>query len=60
VPTLIVPGAEDDPVLFKQADKIGRDIAGAKRVTIAQTHYMPNMEKPEEFNTIVLDFLDKL
>ena len=60
VPTLIVLGAEDDPVLFKHADKIEHDITGAKRVLIPRTHHMPNMEKPEEFNNIVLDFLDKL
>jgi pimeloyl-ACP methyl ester carboxylesterase len=29
-------------------------------VTIAETHHMPNMEKPEEFNAIVLDFLGRL
>lgn len=60
VPTLIMLGAEDDPRLFKDADKLERDIVGAKRVTISATHHMPNMEKPEEFNALVLDFLDKL
>ena len=60
VPTLIMLGAEDDPRLFKDADKLERDIVGARRVTIAETHHMPNMEKPEEFNAIVLDFLDRL
>lgn len=60
VPTLVVMGALDDPRLFKDADKLQRDIAGARRVTIAQTHHMPNMEKPEEFNAVVLDFLEKL
>ena len=60
VPTLIMLGAEDDPRLFKDADKLERDIAGASRVTIAETHHMPNMEKPEEFNAIVLDFLERL
>ena len=53
-------GAQDDPRLFKDADKLGRDIVGASRVTIAEAHHMPNMEKPEEFNATVLDFLDKL
>jgi pimeloyl-ACP methyl ester carboxylesterase len=60
VPTLIMLGAQDDPRLFKDADKLGRDIVGASRVTIAEAHHMPNMEKPEEFNATVLDFLDKL
>lgn len=56
-PTLIILGGEDDPRLFKDADKLAQDIAGAGRVTIAETHHMPNIEKPEEFNAIVLDFL---
>ncbi len=60
VPTLIVMGAEDDPRLFKDADKLERDIVGASRVTIAETHHMPNMEKPEEFNALILKFLGRL
>lgn len=59
VPTLIVLGAEDDPRLFKDADKLERDIAGASRTTIAEAHHMPNMEKPEEFNALILDFLGR-
>jgi 2-hydroxy-6-oxonona-2,4-dienedioate hydrolase len=59
-PALIILGGEDDPRLFKHADKLEQDIAGARRVTIPATHHMPNMEKPEEFNAIVLDFLGKL
>lgn len=60
VPTLIIVGAEDDAQLHKSADKLEQDIAGAKRVSISETHHMPNMEKPEEFNRIVLDFLHVL
>jgi len=44
----------------KQADQLERNIAAVKRVTIPGTHHMPNMEKPEEFNHIVLDFLKTL
>lgn len=60
MPTLILMGAEDDAELFEHADKLAQDIIGARRVTIAKTHHMPNMEKPEEFNAIVLDFLSML
>jgi pimeloyl-ACP methyl ester carboxylesterase len=60
VPTLILLGFEDDTRLFKDADKLEQDIVGAKRVMISETHHMPNMEKPEEFNTIVSDFLKSL
>jgi len=60
VPTLIIVGDEDHFQLHKSADKLAQDIAGARRVLISETHHMPNMEKPEEFNAIVLDFLSKL
>lgn len=60
VPTLIVLGSEDDSRLFKDADKLEQDIAGSRRITIAETRHMPNIEKPEEFNAIVLDFLGGL
>ncbi len=60
VPALTILGGEDDPRLFKDADKLEQDIAGARRVTIPATHHIPNMEKPDEFNAIVLDFLGKL
>jgi pimeloyl-ACP methyl ester carboxylesterase len=56
-PTLIVVGGDDDKLLHTIADKFEQDIPNVKRVTIPQTHHMPNMEKPEEFNRIVLDFL---
>lgn len=58
-PTLLIVGADDDFQLHKSADKLEQDIPGARRATIPETHHMPNMEKPQEFNQIVLDFLDK-
>lgn len=60
VPTLIIVGSEDHFQLHKSADKLEQDIVGARRVIISETHHMPNMEKPEEFNSIVHDFLKSL
>jgi pimeloyl-ACP methyl ester carboxylesterase len=60
VPTLIIVGADDHFQLHKNADKLEQDIPDVKRVTISETHHMPNMEKPEVFNRIVLDFLKPL
>lgn len=57
VPTLLIVGADDHFQLHKSADKLEQDIPGARRVTIPATHHMPNMERPAEFNRIVLDFL---
>ena len=36
------------------------DIAGSKQAIIHDAAHMVNMEKPEEFNRIVLDFLTQL
>ncbi len=60
VPTLVIVGAEDDAQLHKSADKLVQDIVGVQRVIIPETHHMPNMEKPDAFNRIVLSFLDAL
>lgn len=57
VPTLLIVGGDDDTLLHTMADKLEQDIPNVKRVTIPGTHHMPNMEKPEEFNGIVLEFL---
>jgi pimeloyl-ACP methyl ester carboxylesterase len=59
-PTLLIVGEEDNFQLHKSADKLEQDIAGARRVSISETCHMPNLEKPEEFNQIVLDFLQGL
>ena len=57
VPTLIIVGDEDAVMLHQIADKLEQDIPTTKRVGITDTHHMPNIEKPEEFNQVVLDFL---
>jgi pimeloyl-ACP methyl ester carboxylesterase len=57
VPTLLILGGDDDKLLHTMADKLEQDIPNVKRVTIPQTHHMPNIEKSDEFNRIVLDFL---
>jgi len=56
-PTLLIVGGDDDKLLHTMADKLEQDIPNVKRVTIPETHHMPNMEKPREFNDIVLEFL---
>jgi 3-oxoadipate enol-lactonase len=57
VPTLIVTGNEDVQDIHVIADKLGAEIPGAERATIADTAHLPNLERPEEFNRIVLAFL---
>ncbi|HEY4388739.1 MAG TPA: alpha/beta hydrolase [Ktedonobacteraceae bacterium] len=56
VPTLVILGELDGP---NPLDPLAAEIPGAKKVTMADTAHHPFMEKPAEFNQIVLDFLDR-
>jgi len=56
-PTLVVVGSGDLPSIRKIADILVRDILGARKVEMPVVAHVPNMERPDEFNRIVLDFL---
>jgi 3-oxoadipate enol-lactonase len=60
VPTLVIIGDEDVPHVQRAADAIASGIAGAKKVVMHNTAHVLMMERPEEFNRIVLDFLASL
>lgn len=58
-PTLILWGRQDRILPVSQAlDAAGR-IAGARLHVFERCGHMPNVEYPEEFNRIVLDFLQE-
>jgi pimeloyl-ACP methyl ester carboxylesterase len=54
---LIVCGDRDTPYTQAAADYMEQHIRGAKKVLMANTAHLPNMERPAEFNRLVLDFL---
>jgi pimeloyl-ACP methyl ester carboxylesterase len=56
-PTLVVVGDRDVRDIGRVADLLVAGIPGARRAVIAGAAHHPNMERPEEFNRIVLDFL---
>jgi 3-oxoadipate enol-lactonase len=56
VPTLVVTGDEDVDDIRVMGDRLGRDIPKAERAAIAGAAHLPNLEQPEEFDRIVLDF----
>ena len=58
VPMLVVAGELDRPEVNPRAELLARSIAGAQKVVVSETTHVPNMEKPEEFNRVVLGFLD--
>lgn len=57
VPTLSIAGDLDDDTVLAIADLLATRIRGARKAIIHGTAHLPNMEKPNEFNKIVLDFL---
>jgi len=56
-PTLVIVGSDDTFSVRKTADLLAAGIAGARKVVMAGLTHVPNMERPDEFNQIVLDFL---
>jgi 3-oxoadipate enol-lactonase len=59
VPTLIVVGEADIPDVHAHAGAIQAGIAKARRVVLPKAGHLPYLERPEEFNALVLDFLAK-
>jgi len=56
-PTLVVVGDADLPGVIVDCDILASDIPGARKAVMHGVAHVPNMERPEEFNRIVLDFL---
>jgi pimeloyl-ACP methyl ester carboxylesterase len=59
VPTLVLTGDEDVADIHRIADRLAREIPGAERATIAGAAHLPNLERPDEFDRIVLGFLSQ-
>jgi 3-oxoadipate enol-lactonase len=59
-PTLVLVGEEDQPDIQAIADRLAGEIRGARRATIANTAHVPSMERPQEFDELVLGFLEEV
>jgi pimeloyl-ACP methyl ester carboxylesterase len=60
VPTLILVGALDHPEIARSATLIRDAIANAKMKILESSAHLPNMEQADEFNQIVMGFLQGL
>jgi len=56
-PTLVIVGSEDLPHCLANANLITSKVPGARKVIIEDAAHLPSLERPEEFNRLVLDFL---
>jgi 3-oxoadipate enol-lactonase len=57
-PTLVIVGEEDAPDIHAIAQRLAREIPGAQFEQIADTAHVPSMERPEDFDRLVLGFLE--
>jgi 3-oxoadipate enol-lactonase len=58
MPTLVIVG-ENDPAL-EAARLTHRSIPGSRLVVLPEAGHLSNLDRPEEFNAGILDFLDQV
>jgi pimeloyl-ACP methyl ester carboxylesterase len=57
VPTLVLVGELDRPEMLEIAERLEAEIPNARRETIPGVAHVPSMERPVEFDRLVLEFL---
>lgn len=57
VPTLVVTGSEDVRDIHEIAEKLRAEIPAAESASIAGSGHLPSLERPDEFDRVVLGFL---
>ena len=56
-PTLVVVGDEDAPPVFDAVELLMEKVPHARKAVIHDAAHLPNLEHPDDFNRIVLEFL---
>jgi pimeloyl-ACP methyl ester carboxylesterase len=56
-PTLVLTGDEDVADIKEIAERLAAGIPGAERATIPDAAHLPNLDRPEDFDRLVLEFL---
>ena len=59
-PTLVIVGSEDQITPVKDAELMRREIRGSRLEIIEGASHLSNLERPTDFNRVLLDFLDAL
>ena len=58
-PTIVVVGKDDPATPVDRAQVLHDGIAGSEMVVIENAAHLPNIERTEEFNRVLLGFLDR-
>ena len=56
-PPLLILGSRDVNDIHRIVDLIAEQCPGARKIVFEGAGHMVNMERPEEFNRVVLEFL---
>jgi 3-oxoadipate enol-lactonase len=56
-PTLVVVGDADRPELRSLAERVAAELPHARLATIAGAGHLPSLERPDELNRLLLEFL---
>lgn len=59
IPTLVIVGAEDIPILEEMSDQIVEQVPDARKVVMQDTAHLPSLEHPEQYTQIVAEFLNE-
>ena len=57
MPTLLVVGDADLPELRSLAERLAQELPEARLATIEGAGHLPSLERPDELNRLLLDFL---
>ena len=60
LPTLIVTAEYDLESCKENADIMEKEIAGSVKISIKDAGHIMNMDKPDEFNRLISEFIDKV
>ena len=60
MPTLVMVGDRDDPEIVERSRTMTQEIPSAKEFIVKGADHMVNLEKPQEFNRALADFLRSL
>jgi 3-oxoadipate enol-lactonase len=58
VPTLVIVGRQDEYTPVAKAEELRQNLQNCKLIIIEDAGHMPNLEHPDKFNEIVLNFLE--
>ncbi|MEU2338960.1 alpha/beta hydrolase [Streptomyces sp. NPDC013172] len=60
VPVLTINGGLEPADLLAAAERLAREVPDGRAEVVEGTDHYPNLEKPQEFNALLLDFLRSL